>query len=84
MAAAFYTGGQDYSAPRRRREPKMAVLLGTFATLWIAAGLAGLVYSILCAGRPGKLSDQIMGLVIATLYGPLFWVFVVANKNYCR
>lgn len=54
------------------------------AAAWVLLGLAGFVYSLVCAGKTPSMARAIMGIVIAVLFGPLYWVYWYADKQYCR
>jgi hypothetical protein len=54
------------------------------ALLWLVAGIAGFVYSIMCFGKSGTLGYKVIGILIAVLFGPFFWIYLLSVKKYCR
>jgi hypothetical protein len=54
------------------------------AAAWALLGLAGFVYSLICAGKTPSPVKAVLGIVIAILFGPLYWVYWYADKEYCR
>lgn len=62
----------------------MDLLLLVFLLVWIVAGIAALITSIMCFGASGSTSDKVIGLVIYIFLGPFYWLYYAANKKYCR
>jgi len=52
--------------------------------LWIIAGIIAFIMSLICFTRSGSTTDHFLGLIIALLFGPFYFLFFVFNKNYCR
>lgn len=59
-------------------------LATTVFFLWIFLGLAAVIYSLTCTARSGPFKMHVLGIVIAVLLGPFYWVFFAYNKDYCR
>lgn len=51
---------------------------------WALTGIAALIMSIVWFGFSGSISEKIVGLALAFLLGPLYFLFYGVNKNYCR
>lgn len=54
------------------------------AALWGLLGVIALIWSLVCFGRSGSSADKVVGLVVALLLGPLFFLFYGFNSGYCR
>lgn len=52
--------------------------------LWIVAGIAAFIMSLVCFGYNGSTADKIIGFLLAFLFGPFYWIFYNYNKNYCH
>jgi hypothetical protein len=52
--------------------------------LWIFAGLAAFMASIICLFRRSSVNDKFIGLIIALLLGPFYWFYFIFNKAYCN
>jgi len=53
--------------------------------LWVLAGIAAFITSIVCFGKSGTTSQHAIGLILAFLFGPFYWIYYFAAKNsYCR
>lgn len=54
-----------------------------YLIIWVVSGIAAFVASLICLGFRGSMSDKIIGVVIAILMGPLYWLYFSLNKDYC-
>lgn len=52
--------------------------------LWIFIGIFAFVQSLICFGYDGSNCDKIIGLIIASLFGPFYWIFYGTNNQYCK
>lgn len=55
-----------------------------FALIWIIAGLIAFVMSILCFAYDGTTVEKILGLILAFIFGPFYWIYYFASKSYCK
>jgi hypothetical protein len=55
-----------------------------FIILWVIIGFIAFITSIICFCRSGSLLDKIIGLLLALLFGPLYFIFYIFEDNYCR
>lgn len=64
-----------------------SLLFGTyiflFIIVWIFSGLAGFIASFICLGFSGSVSDKLIGIFVAFLFGPIYWLYFGLNKDYC-
>lgn len=51
--------------------------------LWTVAGIAAFIMSIVCFGRSGTTGQHVIGLVLAILFGPFYWIYYYVAKGYC-
>ena len=63
--------------------PLMWLFIG-FVFLWVFLGLTAYVMCIVCYFQSGSLVEKTLGLIIAVLLGPLYWIYYALMKNYCR
>jgi hypothetical protein len=56
----------------------------TVVFFWVFLGILGFLWSIICFGRSGDLGYKIVGLLLAIFFGPIYFVYFLAVKNYCR
>lgn len=59
-------------------------MASVFAILWIAAGIAAFVMSIMCFGKSGTGAQHIIGVLLAIFFGPFYWIYYFAVASYCR
>jgi hypothetical protein len=55
-----------------------------FILLWIIAGFAAFMASIICLFRKSSISDKFLGLLLALLFGPFYWIYFMYNNAYCN
>lgn len=61
-----------------------AIAIYIIALIWIIAGIAAFIMSLICFGKSGTTTDHVLGLVLAILFGPIYFLFFIFNKSYCR
>lgn len=54
-----------------------------FVIIWFFAGVTGFVASLICLAYKGSMSDKIIGVLLAFLLGPVYWLYFGLNKSYC-
>lgn len=55
-----------------------------FSIIWALLGIVAFIYSLVCFGKSGETSEKIVGLLLAIFFGPLYFIYLLFNKNYCR
>ena len=55
-----------------------------FVCVWLLAGALAFLWSIMCFGKSGSMAQQIVGLLLAILFGPFYWLYFYSVKKYCR
>ncbi len=75
----------------RNEDKKNAAAAGLFAGFigliviaWVLAGIIAFIMSIVCFGYSGSTTDHVVGLVLATFFGPFYWLFYYFAPNYCK
>lgn len=59
------------------------VVLG-FVTLWLASAFLGFVMSLFCFGFSGSFAEKVLGLLLALLLGPFYFIYYFSDGEYCR
>lgn len=52
--------------------------------IWAIMGIVAFVWSLICLGKSGSPTDKTIGIILAVLFGPFYFLFVKYNKSYCR
>jgi L-asparagine transporter-like permease len=52
--------------------------------IWIVLGFIAFIWSIMCFGKSGTLGQQIIGLLLAVIFGPFYWIYYLSVGKYCR
>lgn len=56
----------------------------TLVIIWALAGIAAFVYSLYCFTKSGTTADKVLGLIIAMVAGPFYFIYVAVYQAYCR
>lgn len=72
---------QKHSPPKAALWAVSLFMLAMF--LWAIVGIAAFIMSIVCFGRSGTTSQHVVGLVLAILFGPFYWIYYYVAKGYC-
>jgi len=51
--------------------------------VWVVAGLAAFITSLVCFGKGGSMGEKIIGLLLAIFFGPFYWLYFIFAKSYC-
>jgi hypothetical protein len=54
-----------------------------FVVLWIGLGIAAFIMSLVCFGYSGTTAQHIIGVILAVLFGPFYWIYYAVSKTYC-
>jgi hypothetical protein len=54
-----------------------------FAFIWLIIGLVAFLASIVCMFYQGSPTDKAVGLLLAIITGPFYWLYYIYNMNYC-
>jgi hypothetical protein len=52
--------------------------------VWIVAGIAAFIMSLVCFGRSGTIIEKVIGLALAFFLGPFYWFFHSYSTTYCK
>lgn len=63
-----------------------AITMIVLSVAWALLGFIAFVWSLVCfsATRSGNTSSKVIGLLIAMILGPFYWVYFLVRKDYCR
>lgn len=65
-----------------KKKSNNITLYSIFTIIWLIMGILGWIMSIYCFKNKGK-TENVLGLLIATLLGPFFWLYYIYMDNYC-
>ena len=64
-------------------EPNKALV--TFAIIWSLLGVVAFFTSLVCFGfKSSSLDQKVLGLLVALILGPFYWLYFYFAKDYCR
>lgn len=61
-----------------------SIVLVTLVVLWLLFGLIGFVMSLVCFGYSGSIGEKILGIVIALVLGPWYFLYYFSSGSYCK
>jgi hypothetical protein len=50
---------------------------------WVVFGIAGFVMSLWCIGFTGNFGEKFIGIIIAMILGPWYWLYFYSVPTYC-
>tara|TARA_B000000477_G_scaffold124535_1_gene132490 strand:- start:5093 stop:5311 length:219 start_codon:yes stop_codon:yes gene_type:complete len=62
----------------------VAIIIFILLIFILFATIGALIYSLICFGYSGTPVDKILGLVIAYLLGPFYWIYYYWHPTYCK
>ena len=69
---------------RNKSSKKLTAGMRVFISLWMLAGIAAFIASIYCMGQQGTTGEKAVGLILAILFGPFYWLYFFASPSYCK
>jgi len=51
--------------------------------IWIVTGFVGLIMSIVCCFYNGSTAEKFLGVLLAWVLGPFYWLYFIFNSSYC-
>ncbi len=62
----------------------MSIIFSLIFIVWIVTGILAFITSLFCFFFNGTISDKFLGLIIALIIGPFYWLyFIFNNTGYC-
>jgi small neutral amino acid transporter SnatA (MarC family) len=62
----------------------VVVLLLIIFLIWILAGFSAFIMSLVCFGKSGTTAKKVVGLLLAFLMGPFYWIYYLVAADYCK
>jgi hypothetical protein len=59
------------------------IFLFIILLIWWFAGFIGFLMSIVCCFYNGSTTDKFLGVLMAWVLGPFYWLFFIYNSSYC-
>jgi hypothetical protein len=71
-------------SPKDTKSKVVSLVLFVFGILWVGFGLLAFVFSLVCFGYSGSVLEKIVGIVLALLFGPFYFIYYFASASYCK
>lgn len=63
---------------------KVGGFLVAFVVVWLLAGFAAFMMSLVCFAYSGTFLEKLGGFAIAMMFGPFYWIYFTFVANYCK
>lgn len=61
----------------------VAITVILLIVVWVVAGIAAFITSLVCFGKSGTTGQHVIGLLLSLFLGPFYWIYFFAVKGYC-
>jgi hypothetical protein len=72
------------SHPALNPSASTEVIVLSFFFIWGLLGIIAFIYSLYCFTKRGSPIDKAVGLLLAMLTGPFFFLYLYVNRRYCK
>lgn len=72
------------STPATTRDKILGIVVLVLAMVWALFGFIAFVFSLICFGYSGSILEKVLGLVLAFLFGPFYFIYYFASGSYCK
>ena len=52
--------------------------------IWVLAGIAAFIFSLYCFSKSGTTVEKVLGVLLAVILGPFYFVYSATYQAYCR
>lgn len=60
-----------------------AMFIFLFSIIWVLIGMIGFLMSLVCCFYNGTTTDKFVGILLAWVLGPFYWLYYIYNSSYC-
>jgi hypothetical protein len=80
----IYEGFEDEKVSSNVSGFTIGVIIGFIYLIWLFTGVLAFITSLICFAFHGTMSDKFLGLIVALVIGPFYWLyFIFNNTGYC-
>ena len=80
----IYEGFEDEKVNSNVAGFTIGVIIGFIYLIWVFTGILAFLTSLICFAFNGTMSDKFLGLIVALVIGPFYWLyFIFNNTGYC-
>lgn len=69
---------------KKLKNPYVLCMVFVFIAIWITASITAFAMSIRCFKHSGTRAQHTLGVTIFAIFGPLYWIYYLFAKDYCR
>ena len=60
-----------------------ALFIFLFFIIWFLTFIIGFLMSLVCCFYNGTITDKFLGILVALVLGPFYWLYYIYNSSYC-
>ncbi len=80
----IYEGFEDEKVSSNVSGFTIGVIIGFIYLIWLFTGVLAFITSLICFAFHGTMTDKFLGLIVALVIGPFYWLyFIFNNTGYC-
>lgn len=70
--------------PKDSRDKIIKLVIYAFGIVWAVFGLLAFIFSLICFGYSGSILEKLVGIILAILFGPFYFIYYFASGSYCK
>ena len=63
---------------------KDSIGIFSIVIIWVLAGIAAFIFSLYCFSKSGTTAEKVVGVLLAIILGPFYFVYAATYQSYCR
>lgn len=81
----IYEGFEDEKVDNNNASTiTIGIIIGFIYIIWVFTGILAFLTSLICFAFHGTMTDKFLGLIVALIIGPFYWLyFIFNNTGYC-
>lgn len=81
---SFYNNTlESFDHNKNNSFPFLYLFILIFVLIWWIAGILAFLMSLICCFYNSSITDKFIGILLAWILGPFYWLFFIYNANYC-
>ncbi len=74
----------EYEQDKITEKDSAVAVVWIIVGIWFLLGFIAFILSLTCFGKTGTLGEKFVGLLIALITGPFYFIYYAVMKDYCN
>jgi uncharacterized membrane protein len=81
---------ESFQIANNQNQPPPSSMFSTFSIIiflilliYVISGILAFIMSLICFSYGGSINDKALGLLLAFVTGPFYWLYFMYNNEYC-